>query len=48
MDDLQPTQIYSWADLGKRFDFKPGYLGAAGGMVSRPAQGARLLISHLG
>jgi len=30
------------------FDFKPAYLGSAGGMVSRPEHNALLLITHAG
>jgi len=39
---------YTWEELGRRFDFEPDYLGAAGGMVSRPASNALLLMTHPG
>jgi hypothetical protein len=39
---------YTWEELGARFDFGPDYLGAAGGMVSRPEQNALMLVTHPG
>lgn len=46
--ELQSGRIYSWDELGAIFGFGPNYLGAAGGMPSRPAIGALLLITHPG
>ena len=46
--ELKRGAIYSWQELAAIFDFKPNYLGSAGGMVSRPAQNALLLITHAG
>lgn len=43
---LDRGRTYSWAELEELFDFKPGYLGSAGGMVSRPAMSALMLITH--
>ncbi len=45
---LIPGHTYSWTMLGERFDFAPAYLGAAGGMISRPQHHALLLITHPG
>jgi hypothetical protein len=45
---LHPGTVYSWAELGRRFGFAPGYLSAAGGMISRPAHDALLLITYPG
>jgi len=47
-DDLGVGEDYSWTDLGEMFGFKPSYLSAAGGMVSRPALNALLIITHPG
>jgi hypothetical protein len=33
------------AEPGELFDFAPDYLGSVGGMVSRPDQGALLLMT---
>src|SRR5437879_609296 len=43
---LVPGEAYSWESLGDRFGFGPNYLGAAGGMISRPQHNALLLITH--
>jgi hypothetical protein len=43
---LRPGYAYSWAELGRRFDFAPEYPGIAGGMISRPEHDALLLITH--
>jgi hypothetical protein len=45
---LTPGSTYTWEQLAERFDCKPNYLSAAGGMVSRPQQDALLLITHAG
>lgn len=47
-DDLQAGNVYSWAELGRRFGFASNYLSVAGGMISRPEQNALLLITHPG
>src|SRR5262245_44615932 len=46
--ELVPGRIYSWEELGARFGFSPGYLSAAGGMISRPDENALLLITYPG
>jgi len=46
LPSLQPGRTYTWEELGSLFDFPPDYLGRAGGMVSRPALNALLLITH--
>ena len=46
--DLVPGTDYSWEELGAMFGFAPNYLGAAGGMVSRPDHNALLLMTHPG
>ena len=43
---LVPGETYSWEFLGERFGFGSGYLGAAGGMISRPQQKALLIVTH--
>jgi hypothetical protein len=43
---LEPGGVYSWEDLGKAFDFAPGYLAAAGGMPVSSATDSLLLITH--
>lgn len=43
---LQPGTEYSWEEMAAAFGFKPDYLGAAGGMLSRPEMGALLLITR--
>lgn len=51
MATLPPLSVgstYSWDDLSQLFDFRPDYLGAAGGMVPRPTFNALLLITHPG
>jgi hypothetical protein len=45
---LIPGRIYTWTELGARFDFKPGYLGVAGGMMPRPQLDALLLVTWPG
>lgn len=45
---MEAGRTYSWAELGEHFEFEPAYLGSVGGMVSRPAQGALLLITYPG
>jgi hypothetical protein len=45
---LTSGRSYSWSDLGQLFDFRPAYLAVAGGMISRPAHDAVLLITHPG
>lgn len=45
---LDAGTVYRWGELGETFDFDPDYLGAAGGMVSRPDQNALLLMTHPG
>ena len=47
-ESLQVGDEYAWETLGTIFNFEPDYLGAAGGMVSRPALDALLLMTHLG
>lgn len=44
--ELAQGETYSWADLGKAFEFSPAYLSIAGGMFARPEQNAVLLITH--
>ncbi len=39
---------YSWEQIADQFDFEPGYISVAGGMISRPELGALLLITHAG
>ena len=46
--DLERDQIYSWAELARRYDFSPDYLAIAGGMIPRPDHDAVLLITHPG
>jgi len=41
-------ETYSWASLGDRFGFGADYLGAAGGMISRPKHNALLVMTHPG
>lgn len=48
MIDLNRDGRYSWEQLAQRFDFEPDYVSVAGGMISRPEQGALLLITHAG
>ena len=48
MITLDPGTEYRWEELGTLFDFDPDYLGAVGGMVSRPQQDALLLMTHPG
>lgn len=43
---LKEGHTYNWDELGALFDFKPSYLGSAGGMVSRPQMNSLLLITH--
>jgi hypothetical protein len=43
---LQPGTEYSWEEMAAAFGFQPDYLGAAGGMISRPEMGALLLITR--
>lgn len=45
---LELGRIYTWEELADLFDFDPGYLTRVGGMVSRPAFDAILLITHPG
>jgi hypothetical protein len=45
---MESGRDYSWAELGDLFGFKESYLGAAGGMISRPAHDAVLIITHPG
>ncbi len=45
---LEVGRTYSWDELASLFSFKESYLGAAGGMVSRPEHDALLLITHPG
>lgn len=45
---LEVGTVYSWEQLSGLFGFKPAYLGAAGGIVSRPEHDALLLITHPG
>jgi hypothetical protein len=45
---LVSGEVYPWASLGDRFGFDPNYLGAAGGMISRPKQNTLLIITHPG
>jgi hypothetical protein len=46
--ELEIGRTYSWDELGEMFRFDPKYLGAAGGMVSRPELNALLIITHPG
>ena len=48
LPSLVAGRVYSWNELETMFQFSSGYLGAAGGMVSRPAMNALLLITHPG
>jgi hypothetical protein len=48
LPDLVAGRVYTWKELEAMFQFSSGYLGAAGGMVSRPAMNALLLITHPG
>ncbi len=43
---LNAGETYSWEALGERFGFNPDYLGAAGGMISRPTHSTLLLMTH--
>lgn len=43
---LEPGRVYDWDELGALFEFEPSYLQSAGGMISRPAQNALLLITN--
>jgi hypothetical protein len=45
---LDVGRLYTWSDLAGAFGFKTSYLSAVGGMLSRPAHGALLLITHPG
>lgn len=45
---LLPGSTYSWEEVAESFEFDPNYITVAGGMISRPAQGALLLITHAG
>src|SRR5216684_3736065 len=45
---LLSGDTHSWESLGARFDFAPDYLGAAGGMISRPKHNALLIMTHPG
>ena len=47
-DSLEVGFTYSWADLGTRFGFDPGWLNRVGGMASLPAHNAVLVITHPG
>lgn len=44
--DLSIGRNYTWEELGSAFNFRPEYLGSAGGMVSRPETNSLLLITH--
>jgi len=44
--DLIAGAVYSWEELGRRFDFKPAYLSAAGGMPVSSNTDSLLLITH--
>jgi hypothetical protein len=46
--ELVDNAVYTWDQLGERFGFRPDYLGAAGGMISRPDHDALLIITHPG
>lgn len=48
LPELDPGRVYTWAELGSAFGFKPDYLGSARGMVPAERVGARLLITHPG
>src|SRR5262245_25905385 len=43
---LSPGTTYTWTSLADRFGFRPGYLGAAGGMISRPKHNTLLIMTH--
>ncbi len=45
---LTVAETYSWAELGFRFGFEPGWLNRVGGMASLPEHGAVLVITHPG
>src|SRR5437763_1702455 len=45
---LTVGRVYTWDELGQLFGFKPGYLSAAGGMVSRPEFDSLMLITYPG
>ena len=45
---LVPGHTYSWETVGDRFGFEPDYLGAAGGMISRPKHNALPIFTHPG
>jgi hypothetical protein len=47
-ESLQPGTTHSWDDLGEIFEFKPDYLGAAGGMPVSVSASSVLLITHPG
>jgi hypothetical protein len=46
LPSLEQGVVYTWEELGSFYGFPPDYLGRAGGMVSRPALKALLLITH--
>jgi hypothetical protein len=46
LPSLEQGLVYTWEQLGSFYGFPPDYLGRAGGMVSRPALRALLLITH--
>ncbi len=43
--ELVDNTVHTWDHLGERFGFAPDYLGAAGGMISRPDYNALLIIT---
>src|SRR5262245_8579509 len=43
---LSPGTTYTWTSLADRFGFRPGYLGAAGGMISRSKYNTLLIMTH--
>src|SRR4051812_1139491 len=45
---LIPGRVYTWDELGARFEFKPRYLSVAGGMMPRPHLHALLLVTWPG
>jgi hypothetical protein len=47
-NQLIPGEKYTWEELGAYFDFAPAYLSVAGGMLSRPAMDALLIITWPG
>lgn len=44
--NLKPGREYSWEEVGEAFDWNPNLFGRAGGMISRPAHNAVLLITN--